>query len=83
MLTPSGGGDLLPRTDLTATTVLGGTKREEESIGQTLATMLASQILVKRPSEERMLVLGIGSVGTEFLSNGGFEGLVGSCLSVL
>lgn len=83
MLAPSTSGDLLPRTDLTATTVLGGTKREDEAVGQTLATMLASQILVKRPSEERMLVLGMGPVGRELLSGGGFEGLVGLCLSVL
>ena len=53
---------LLPRSDLTATTVLGGTKREDEAIGQMLATMIASAILTKRPNEERMLVLGLGAV---------------------
>ncbi|KAK5163561.1 uncharacterized protein LTR77_010510 [Saxophila tyrrhenica] len=62
----AGGADsnaLLPRSDLTATTVFGGTKREEEVIGQTLATTLASAILHKRPSEERLLVLGLGLQG--------------------
>ena len=76
----SGGGDLLPRTDLTATTVLGGTKREDEAVGQTLATMLASQILVKRPGEERMLVLGLGPVGT--MGASALGDLVGLCLGV-
>lgn len=81
--TASGNSDnsLLPRSDLTATTVLGGTKREEEVIGQTLATTVASAILVKRPNEERMLVLGLGlqrSIGKE-----GFEELVGLLLNVL
>lgn len=77
----SGNGDLLPRTDLTATTVLGGTKREDEAVGQTLATMLASQILVKRPGEERLLVLGLGPVGG--LGSSGLGDLVGLCLGVL
>lgn len=71
----------MPRTDLTATTVLGGTKREDEAVGQTLATMLASQILVKRPSEERMLVLGLGPLGT--MGSAGLGDLVGLCLGVL
>ncbi|KAK1076653.1 hypothetical protein LTR33_008753, partial [Friedmanniomyces endolithicus] len=35
-----GDTDLLPRSDLTATTLLGGTKREDEMVGQTLATMI-------------------------------------------
>ena len=81
---------LLPRTDLTATTVLGGTKREDEVVGQTLATTLASAILVKRPSEERMLVLGLGLQGLSGNGEGegevgreGFEGVVGLCLQVL
>ena len=74
-------GDLLPRTDLTATTVLGGTKREDEALGQTLATLLASQILVKAPGEERMLVLGVGPLGA--LGREGLGDLVGLCLGVL
>ena len=76
---------LLPRSDLTATTILGGTKREDEVVGQTLATTLASAILVKRPSEERMLVLGLGLPGSSGgeLSREWFEEVVGLCLEVL
>jgi proteasome assembly chaperone 3 len=80
---------LLPRMDLTATTVLGGTKREEEVAGQTLATTLASAILHKRPSEERMLVLGVGLQAGESGEDAEeerkewFEEVVGLCLEVL
>ena len=72
---------LLPRTDLTATTVLGGTKRDDEVVGQTLATTIASAILVKRPREERMLVLGMGLQGD--MGKEAFDELVGLILSVL
>lgn len=76
---------LLPRTDLTATTVLGGTKREEEALGQTLAAMLASAILHRRPQEERMLVLGYGlqGIAEEGEESEWFEEVVGLCLQVL
>lgn len=76
---------LLPRSDLTATTVLGGTKREEEVIGQTLATTIASAILMKRPSEERMLVLGMGLQGLseDGMGKEAFEEVVGLILAVL
>ena len=84
---------LLPRPDLTATTVLGGTKREGEVLGQTLATTLASAILHKRPGEERLLVLGLGLqdlVGSgdgdedeDEESDEWFQEVVGLCLEVL
>ncbi len=74
---------LLPRPDLTATTVLGGTKREDEVVGQTLATTLASAILVKRPSEERLLLLGLGLQRMGELDGEWFESVVGLCLEVL
>ncbi|KAK5688195.1 hypothetical protein LTS10_000173 [Elasticomyces elasticus] len=65
---------LLPRFDLTATTLLGGTKREDEVVGQTLATMIGSAVLMKRPSEERLMVLGLGLEGSlESMSRQGFE----------
>jgi proteasome assembly chaperone 3 len=62
--------------------VLGGTKREEEVLGQTLATMLGTAVLIKRPSEERMLVLGVGLQGLRGGSEV-FEEMVGLCLRVL
>lgn len=76
---------LLPRADLTATTVLGGTKREDEVVGQTLATTIASAILMKRPREERMLVLGFGLQGLseDEMGMDGFEEIVGLVLGVL
>ena len=61
--------------------MLGGTKREDEVIGQTLATTIASAILVKRPREERMLVLGFGLQG--IAGRDGFEEVVGLVLDVL
>jgi len=84
----SAGGDpnaLLPRPDLTATTVFGGTKREEEVVGQTLVTTLASAILHKRPTEERLLVLGLGVQRPDDAEDEQewFEEIVGLCLQVL
>ena len=74
---------LLPRTDLTATTVLGGTKRDEEIVAQTLATTIASAVLMKRPGEERLLVLGVGVEGLGEMGRDGFEEVVGLVLGVL
>lgn len=73
---------LLPFSHLTATTVLGGTKPEYEILGQTLATTIASAILMRRPDEQRMLVLAIGLENAD-LARDGFEALVGLCLDVL
>ncbi|TKA76381.1 hypothetical protein B0A55_05261 [Friedmanniomyces simplex] len=75
--------DLLPRSDLTATTLLGGTKREDEIVGQTLATMIGSAVLMKRPSEERLLVLGLGLQGVGEMGRQGFEEVVGLVLDCL
>jgi proteasome assembly chaperone 3 len=69
--------ELLPMTHLTATTVLGGTKREDEVVGQTLATTIGSAILMKRPSEERMLVLGMGVGGMAAMGREEFDAVVG------
>jgi len=75
--------ELLPMPHLTATTVLGGTKRDEEVVGQTLATTIASAILMKRPAEERMLVLGIGIKGPAGFGREQFSEVVGLVLEVL
>jgi len=74
---------LLPRGDLTATTVLGGTKREDEVVGQTLATTIASAILMKRGSEERLLVVGLGLERASEMGRKGFEETVGLVLDCL
>lgn len=77
---------------MTATTVLGGTKREEEVLGQTLATTLASAVLHRSPTEERMLVLGLGlqdvvkgvdGEGETEEDEEWFQEVVGLCLEVL
>lgn len=68
---------------LTATTVLGGTKRDEEVVGQTLATTIASAVLMKRPAEERMLVIGIGIKGLGGFGREQFNEIVGLVLEVL
>ncbi|KAF2097435.1 hypothetical protein NA57DRAFT_58024 [Rhizodiscina lignyota] len=52
--------DLLPRVDLTATTVLGGTVPERNTVGQLVATQTASAITTKNPDEKRLLVMGLG-----------------------
>lgn len=64
-------------THLTATTVLGGTKRDDEVVGQTLATTIGSAILMKRPQEERMLVLGLGLNGMGEMGRAEFDAVVG------
>jgi proteasome assembly chaperone 3 len=69
--------ELLPMTHLTATTVLGGTKRDEEVVGQTLATTVGSAILMKRPHEERMLVLGLGLNSMAEMGRTEFDAVVG------
>nr|OQO18263.1 hypothetical protein B0A51_15458 [Rachicladosporium sp. CCFEE 5018] len=74
--------DLLPMTHLTATTVLGGTKRDEEVFGQTLATTIGSAILMQRPGEERMLVVGLGLKGVSTMGRPAFEEVIGLVLDL-
>lgn len=75
--------ELLPMTHLTATTVLGGTRRDDEVIGQTLATTVGSAILMKRPAEERMLILGLGLEGAAEMGRTEFDAVVGLVLQCL
>ncbi|KAK4506081.1 hypothetical protein PRZ48_004046 [Zasmidium cellare] len=77
--------DLLPMTHLTATTVLGGTKREDEVVGQTLATTIGSAILMKRSGEERLLVVGLGleDAAGSLTGRAQFDEVVGLVLEVL
>ncbi|KAK4632304.1 hypothetical protein CLAFUW4_02852 [Fulvia fulva] len=85
MSTSSSENNLLPMSHLTATTVLGGTKREDEVVGQTLATTIASAILMASPSEERLLVVGLGlnDAAGHFTGRAQFDEAVGLVLEVL
>ncbi|QIX02006.1 hypothetical protein AMS68_007523 [Peltaster fructicola] len=74
---------LLPLPHLTATTVLGGTKPDVEVLGQTLATTIASAILVKQPNEERTLVMGLGLVDVANIRKEAFDELIGAILDLL
>jgi proteasome assembly chaperone 3 len=77
--------DLLPLAHFTATTILGGTLSSIDTLGQLLATQLASAIIVRDTEEKRMLVLGLGldlDTATK-LGEDGFAELVGGCLDVL
>ena len=51
---------LLPRSDLTAFTLLGNSVSERQTMGQLLATQVATAILTKSPEENRVLLLGLG-----------------------
>lgn len=87
-LTPSISTDpehaLLPETHITATTILGGTMPGLDTLGQTLATHLASAIMSANRDERRMLVLGLGfDRKMESLSSEDFAELVGAGLDVL
>ncbi|KAL2002503.1 hypothetical protein VTN02DRAFT_6638 [Thermoascus thermophilus] len=60
--TLSDGNDdsLLPMTGLTAVSLLGGHAPGHDTIGQLYARQIASAIAMKRPSEKRLLVIGLG-----------------------
>ena len=51
---------LLPISNLTATSVLGGRTPEHETVGQLYARQIASAIVTKAPDEKRLLVVGLG-----------------------
>ncbi|RMJ22802.1 hypothetical protein PHISP_06324 [Aspergillus sp. HF37] len=56
---------LLPMTNLTATSLLGGRAPGHETIGQLYARQIASAILSKTPNERRPLVVGLGLSSAE------------------
>ncbi|MCJ1322928.1 hypothetical protein MMC15_008278 [Xylographa vitiligo] len=59
---PSGSADesLLPMPHLTASTLLGGSAPDRETIGQLYAVQIASAIALKNPEEQRPVVIGLG-----------------------
>ena len=74
--------DLLPMPHLTATTVLGGTVPERDTVAQLLATQIGSAIAMRDPQESRMLVVGTGLQQAE-LSRDEFMSLVDLALEAL
>lgn len=56
------GADLLPLSNLTATSLLGGHAPGHDTVGQLYASQIASAIATKTPDEKRLLVLGLGLV---------------------
>ncbi|KAJ9301339.1 hypothetical protein DTO271G3_1474 [Paecilomyces variotii] len=51
---------LLPMTNLTTTTILGGHAAGHDVVGQLYARQIASAIVMKNPNEKRLLVVGLG-----------------------
>ncbi|BCR88974.1 uncharacterized protein ACHE_50172S [Aspergillus chevalieri] len=60
MIPDSSEDSLLPISNLTATSVLGGRVPGQETIGQLYARQIASAIVTKSPDEKRLLVVGLG-----------------------
>ncbi|EME85539.1 uncharacterized protein MYCFIDRAFT_40917 [Pseudocercospora fijiensis CIRAD86] len=81
----SADNSLLPMSHLTATTILGGTKPEDEVVGQTLATTIGSALLMRNPAEERLLVIGMGieKAAENLTGRAQFDEAVGLVLEVL
>ncbi|OCL12915.1 hypothetical protein AOQ84DRAFT_284129 [Glonium stellatum] len=83
--------DLLPLSQLTATTILGGTIPEIDTLGQLCATQIASAIATKDPRERRMVVVGLGlekdmakrTIGGTQEAREGFSEILGLVLGVL
>ncbi|KAF1961305.1 hypothetical protein CC80DRAFT_488612 [Byssothecium circinans] len=74
--------DLLPNHQLTATTILGGTISELDTLGQTLATQIASATKARDSRETRMVVFGIG-LDKSMGGREEFTELIGLVLEVL
>jgi len=51
---------LLPMSHLTATTLLGASTPERETIGQLYATQIASAVALRNPEESRSVLVGLG-----------------------
>ncbi|OCK85274.1 hypothetical protein K432DRAFT_377748 [Lepidopterella palustris CBS 459.81] len=79
--------DLLPMSHLTATTILGGTMPEMDTLGQLCATQIASAIVTKDPRERRMVVVGLGLdksvIDVRMGGREGYTEVVGLVLGVL
>ncbi|KAF2203006.1 hypothetical protein GQ43DRAFT_367820 [Delitschia confertaspora ATCC 74209] len=74
--------DLLPTPSLTATSILGGTNGELSTLGELLATQIASAIITRDAREKRMVVLGLG-LDKSMAGRERFAEIVGVVLGVL
>ncbi|KAG9195348.1 hypothetical protein G6011_00469 [Alternaria panax] len=74
--------DLLPMHHLTATNILGGTIAELDTLGQTLATQIASAIKQRDDRETRMVVVGMG-LDKAMIEREAFSELIGLVLRVI
>ena len=74
--------DLLPMPHLTATTVMGGTVPERDTVRQLLATQIASAITTRNSEESRLVVVGLGLEKAD-LGSEEFMDLVDAALSCL
>lgn len=54
------GSQLLPLSQLTATTILGSGTTARDTVARLYAAQVASALAAKDPDERRLLVLGIG-----------------------
>ena len=66
---------LLPISDLTATSILGGHAAGQDTVGQLLARQIATAIATKAPSEKRLLVVGLG-LGTTSVDHEAFFAVI-------
>ena len=57
---PSGSDEMLPSSDMTAHTLLGGATPERELTGKLYASQLATMIATKNPEETRSVLVGLG-----------------------
>jgi proteasome assembly chaperone 3 len=73
---------LLPMAHLTATTVLGGTVPERNTVGQVIATQIASAISTKSPQETRLVVVGLGLEKMD-IGRDEYADLVGLALDII
>jgi proteasome assembly chaperone 3 len=79
---PSLPSELLPMPHLTATTVLGGTHPGRATVAQLVATQVASIIVRREPTENRVLVVGLG-LRKESLERTEFVDLVDAIVAAL
>ena len=77
-----GDDSLLPLQNLTTTTILGGYSPGQDTTGQLLARQIATAIATKTPSENRLLVVGLG-LGKETADRDAFFAIVDLVLQCL